>query len=300
MGACSHGMRTACPIHHGSATATEHWEWWEGGWGLLPPGATSRTGQCRAVVPAALGASPPPPFLPASCDFERDMCGWSSPSDPLLRSFAWGWKSGVPLAKYPGPEQDHTLGTKNGRKQPCLPGHPGVAGVSGWGWLGLCPSVCPQQVWFHSSPVPSSPEDISVPKVKEGWGLSVALWTSLWAFWQEAGCIRWAADLGDTLCSVPAHPGHYVHFDTAVLGLGGTAARLESQHLPAAADSCLRFWYHMDIPEHLCKCHRAGRRVAATHDGSRRLAQGLQTSFPSVGPWKLWISSSCAVEMSHS
>ncbi|NWU98272.1 AEGP protein, partial [Upupa epops] len=94
----------------------------------------------------------------ASCDFELDMCGWSSPLDPRLCSFAWGWKSAVPLAKYPGPKQDHTLGTRN---------------------------------------------------------------------------------------------GHYVHFDTRVLGLGGTSARLESQHLPAAADACLRFWYHMDIPEHL-------------------------------------------------
>ncbi|NXL68291.1 AEGP protein, partial [Chordeiles acutipennis] len=95
---------------------------------------------------------------PGSCDFEWDTCGWSSPSDPRLHSFAWGWKSGVPLAKYPSPEQDHTLGTRD---------------------------------------------------------------------------------------------GHYVHFDTSVLGTGGTSARLESQHLPAAADSCLRFWYHMDIPEHL-------------------------------------------------
>uniref|UniRef100_A0A8C6K292 Uncharacterized protein n=1 Tax=Melopsittacus undulatus TaxID=13146 RepID=A0A8C6K292_MELUD len=95
---------------------------------------------------------------PASCDFEQDMCGWSSPTDPRLHSFAWGWKSGVPLTKYPGPEQDHTLGTKN---------------------------------------------------------------------------------------------GHYVHFDTSVLGPGGTTALLESQYLPAAADSCLQFWYHMDIPEHL-------------------------------------------------
>ncbi|KAM9370776.1 apical endosomal glycoprotein [Phaethornis superciliosus] len=95
---------------------------------------------------------------PASCDFEGDMCGWSSPSDPRLHSFTWGWKSGIPLAKYPGPEQDHTLGTRD---------------------------------------------------------------------------------------------GHYVHFDTSVLGPGGTTARLESQHLPAATDSCLQFWYHMDIPEHL-------------------------------------------------
>ncbi|NWU44702.1 AEGP protein, partial [Hylia prasina] len=95
---------------------------------------------------------------PASCDFEQDTCGWSSPSDPHLHSFAWGWKSGITLAKYPGPEQDHTLGTRN---------------------------------------------------------------------------------------------GHYLHFDTSVLGARGTGALLESPPLPAAADSCLRFWYHMDIPEHL-------------------------------------------------
>ncbi|KAM6371957.1 apical endosomal glycoprotein [Pluvialis apricaria] len=108
---------------------------------------------------------------PASCDFERDTCGWSSPLDPRLHSFAWGWKNGVPLAKYPGPEQDHTLGTRD---------------------------------------------------------------------------------------------GHYVHFDTSVLGPGGTTARLESQHLPAAADSCLRFWYHMDIPEHLsCGELRVTLRSAA-------------------------------------
>ncbi|NWI43480.1 AEGP protein, partial [Picathartes gymnocephalus] len=95
---------------------------------------------------------------PASCDFEHDTCGWSSPSDPRLQSFAWGWKSGITLAKYPSPEQDHTLGTRN---------------------------------------------------------------------------------------------GHYMHFDTSVLGARGTSALLESPPLPAATDSCLRFWYHMDIPEHL-------------------------------------------------
>nr|XP_054502675.1 apical endosomal glycoprotein [Agelaius phoeniceus] len=95
---------------------------------------------------------------PASCDFEQDTCGWSSPLDPRLHSLAWGWKSGITLAKYPGPEQDHTLGTRN---------------------------------------------------------------------------------------------GHYMHFDTSVLGARGTSALLESPPLPAATDSCLRFWYHMDIPEHL-------------------------------------------------
>ncbi|NWR42690.1 AEGP protein, partial [Regulus satrapa] len=95
---------------------------------------------------------------PASCDFEQDTCGWSSPSDPRLHSFAWGWKSGITLAKYPGPEQDHTLSTRN---------------------------------------------------------------------------------------------GHYMHFDTSVLGARGASALLESPPLPMATDSCLHFWYHMDIPEHL-------------------------------------------------
>ncbi|NXA80023.1 AEGP protein, partial [Thryothorus ludovicianus] len=95
---------------------------------------------------------------PASCDFEQDTCGWSSPLDPQLHSFAWGWKSGITLTKYPGPQQDHTLGTRN---------------------------------------------------------------------------------------------GHYVHFDTSVLGARGISALLESPPLPAAANSCLRFWYHMDISEHL-------------------------------------------------
>ncbi|NWX38022.1 AEGP protein, partial [Notiomystis cincta] len=95
---------------------------------------------------------------PASCDFEQDTCGWSSHSDSHLHSFAWGWKSGITLAKYPSPEQDHTLGTRN---------------------------------------------------------------------------------------------GHYMYFDTSVLGPRGTSALLESPPLPAATDSCLLFWYHMDIPEHL-------------------------------------------------
>ncbi|KAM6243739.1 apical endosomal glycoprotein [Porphyrio hochstetteri] len=139
---------------------------------------------------------------PASCDFEQDMCGWSSPSDPQLNSLAWGWKSGVPLAKYPGPEQDHTRGTKD---------------------------------------------------------------------------------------------GHYVHFDTSVLGLGGTAARLESQHLPAAADSCLRFWYYMDIPEHLSSgelrvmLHSAsGQRTVWSAAGHR--SWGWQGGvIPVQSPTEFWI-----------
>lgn len=79
-----------------------------------------------------------PASLPASCDFEQDTCGWSSPLDPRLHSFAWGWKSGITLAKYPGPEQDHTLGTRNGRKHPSLPGNPGMDRVrkKSWWWMG--------------------------------------------------------------------------------------------------------------------------------------------------------------------
>uniref|UniRef100_A0A8D0G150 MAM domain containing 4 n=1 Tax=Strix occidentalis caurina TaxID=311401 RepID=A0A8D0G150_STROC len=89
------------------------------------------------------GACPEPGET--SCDFEQDTCGWSSPSDPHLHSFAWGWKSGVPLAKYPGPEQDHTLGTKNGRRHPSLPGHPGMSGMRkrSWGWMGSPMNVFP-------------------------------------------------------------------------------------------------------------------------------------------------------------
>uniref|UniRef100_A0A663F807 MAM domain containing 4 n=1 Tax=Aquila chrysaetos chrysaetos TaxID=223781 RepID=A0A663F807_AQUCH len=146
--------------HRGHVTV-----WPDGDWqvrrsrvpGTSRPGRGQAAGDEGCMAAANLSVPPcPPPAV--SCDFERDMCGWSSPSDPRLHSFAWGWKSGVPLAKYPSPEQDHTLGTRN---------------------------------------------------------------------------------------------GHYVHFDTSVLGPGGTTAQLESQHLPAAADSCLQFWYHMDIPEHL-------------------------------------------------
>ncbi|XP_026514262.1 apical endosomal glycoprotein [Terrapene carolina triunguis] len=90
---------------------------------------------------------------PGSCDFESDTCGWTSPSDRTLGSYAWGWRSGAS----PGPEVDHTLGTT---------------------------------------------------------------------------------------------AGHYVSFDASVLGPGGNAAWLLSEHLPATTGACLRFWYHMDFPEH--------------------------------------------------
>ncbi|XP_074916785.1 apical endosomal glycoprotein [Chelonoidis abingdonii] len=47
---------------------------------------------------------------PGSCDFESDTCGWTSPSDLTLSSYAWGWRSGASL----GPKVDHTLGTTAG------------------------------------------------------------------------------------------------------------------------------------------------------------------------------------------
>lgn len=133
------GVRTACPIHHGSAMAAGHrapalsLAWpksgcsGEGAEGS-PLDALSPTGWSRATGACSSGCITGPPFLLVSCDFEQDTCGWSSPADPRLHSFAWGWKNGIPLAKYPGPEQDHTLGTRDGRRHPPLPQHPGVAG----------------------------------------------------------------------------------------------------------------------------------------------------------------------------
>uniref|UniRef100_A0A8C5X5H5 MAM domain containing 4 n=1 Tax=Malurus cyaneus samueli TaxID=2593467 RepID=A0A8C5X5H5_9PASS len=177
--------------------------WW-GQWGAMSGVWRLPASACHPaqVVLEALGAGGDHGYIalddlhvsdgacpgPASCDFELDTCGWSSPSDPRLYSFAWGWKSGITLAKYPSPEQDHTLGTRN---------------------------------------------------------------------------------------------GHYMHFDTSVLGARGTSALLESPPLPVATDSCLRFWYHMDIPEHLSSgelrvtLHSAvGKRTVWTMAGHR--SQGWQ------------------------
>ncbi|XP_042820862.1 apical endosomal glycoprotein isoform X3 [Panthera tigris] len=47
--------------------------------------------------------------------------------------------------------------------------------------------------------------------------------------------------------------GHFVLFETHMLGPGGQAAWLHSQPLPATEASCLRFWYHMGFPEHFYK-----------------------------------------------
>lgn len=105
------------------------------------------------------------------------------------------------------------------------------------------------------------------------------------------------AGLGDALCSVPACPGHYVHFDTSVLGARGTSALLESPPLPAAANSCLRFWYHMDIPEHLCEHCRDREEVPSL--GVSCMGVGASV-LPTRGPWTLCFSSSWAVGMAHS
>lgn len=48
-------------------------------------------------------------------------------------------------------------------------------------------------------------------------------------------------------------PGHFIFFETGVLGPGGRAAWLRSEPLPATKVSCLRFWYYMGFPEHFCE-----------------------------------------------
>lgn len=57
--------------------------------------------------------------------------------------------------------------------------------------------------------------------------------------------------------------GHFVLFETGVLGPGGRAAWLRSQPLPATKASCLRFWYHVGFPEHFCECGWASGAWAA-------------------------------------
>lgn len=52
--------------------------------------------------------------------------------------------------------------------------------------------------------------------------------------------------------SLSLFPGHFVLFETSVLGPGGRAAWLHSQPLPATEASCLRFWYQMGFPEQFC------------------------------------------------
>ncbi|XP_048368091.1 apical endosomal glycoprotein [Sphaerodactylus townsendi] len=43
--------------------------------------------------------------------------------------------------------------------------------------------------------------------------------------------------------------GHYAYVDTGALGMGRSAARLMSEHLPATTGSCLQFYYHMNFME---------------------------------------------------
>lgn len=64
-------------------------------------------------------------------------------------------------------------------------------------------------------------------------------------------------------------PGHFVLFETGVLGPGGRAAWLRSQPLPATKASCLRFWYHVGFPEHFCECGWASGAWAAGRAGAR-------------------------------
>ncbi|XP_030674255.1 apical endosomal glycoprotein [Nomascus leucogenys] len=76
--------------------------------------------------------------------------------------------------------------------------------------------------------------------------------------------------------------GHFVFFETGVLGPGGRAAWLRSELLPATPASCLRFWYHMDFPEHFYKgelkvlLHSAQGQLAVWGTGGHRRHQWLE------------------------
>uniref|UniRef100_A0A673VFY0 MAM domain containing 4 n=1 Tax=Suricata suricatta TaxID=37032 RepID=A0A673VFY0_SURSU len=80
--------------------------------------------------------------------------------------------------------------------------------------------------------------------------------------WPGLGGHSWDWSSGDTPSRYPQPPvdhtlgtetGHFVLFETSVLGPGGRAAWLRSQPLPATQASCLCFWYHMGFPEHFYK-----------------------------------------------
>uniref|UniRef100_A0A2I3H2K3 MAM domain containing 4 n=1 Tax=Nomascus leucogenys TaxID=61853 RepID=A0A2I3H2K3_NOMLE len=76
--------------------------------------------------------------------------------------------------------------------------------------------------------------------------------------------------------------GHFAFFETGVLGPGGRAAWLRSELLPATPASCLRFWYHMDFPEHFYKgelkvlLHSAQGQLAVWGTGGHRRHQWLE------------------------
>ncbi|XP_058301914.1 apical endosomal glycoprotein [Hylobates moloch] len=76
--------------------------------------------------------------------------------------------------------------------------------------------------------------------------------------------------------------GHFAFFETGVLGPGGRAAWLRSELLPATPASCLRFWYHMDFPEHFYKgelkvlLHSAQGQLAVWGTGGHQRHQWLE------------------------
>ncbi|XP_045659728.1 apical endosomal glycoprotein isoform X2 [Ursus americanus] len=80
--------------------------------------------------------------------------------------------------------------------------------------------------------------------------------------WPGLGGYSWDWSSGATPSRYPQPPvdhtlgtetGHFVLFETGVLGPGGRAAWLRSQPLPATKASCLHFWYHVGFPEHFYK-----------------------------------------------
>nr|XP_023422160.1 apical endosomal glycoprotein isoform X2 [Cavia porcellus] len=80
--------------------------------------------------------------------------------------------------------------------------------------------------------------------------------------WPGLGGYSWDWSSGAAPSRYPRPPvdhtlgteaGHFIFFETGVLGPGGRAAWLRSEPLPATKVSCLRFWYYMGFPEHFYK-----------------------------------------------
>uniref|UniRef100_A0A8B9DUB8 MAM domain containing 4 n=1 Tax=Anser cygnoides TaxID=8845 RepID=A0A8B9DUB8_ANSCY len=241
-----------------------------------------------------------------SCSFEADACGLTGSKQPtwLRQSNSTGTIAGPPA--------DHTTGTAAGHymvvstSKGSLPmGH--KATLTSAPYQPSAPAQC-LAFWYQLST--GDPGSLSILVEESGvlrklfsmstmegdtWHRSHATvqadgdWKAIFEVVGAGGDHGYIAlddlHVSDGACP---EPGHYVHFDTRVLGAGGTTAQLESQHLPATADSCLRFWYHMDIPEHLS-------------DGELRVrlrsASGLRTAWSVAGhPSRGWQSGTVPVQ----
>ncbi|VFV28379.1 apical endosomal glyco [Lynx pardinus] len=180
---------------------------------------------------------------PASCDFEAGLCGWSHLAWPGLGGYSWDWSSGAAPSRYPQPLADHTLGTETGGSE-----------------VGKGPRG-------HTHTHTHTPRGRTHPTPPQ------ADRPSPWGLPSES---RATAGEPGTLSLSP--PGHFVLFETHMLGPGGQAAWLHSQPLPATEASCLRFWYHMGFPEHFYKgqlrvlLNSARGQLAVWSMGGRRRA----------------------------